>query len=569
MKKNGLIPLIVFSIILFAEKTHSKWIVKPSNLRDNTNTNTSAKTTAEDNLNIDIFATTTTTNSDENLIAHYPFSGNANDASGNGNNAETTNATLATDRFGNIDAAYQFNGINNAIVFNDISAIKHSDFNVSFWVFSNIKNKEQRLIDKTDITPNRSLYIEFLNNGKVSAACGYSSNYITIESTNTYNDGLWHFISFNYKIQDTKNLIQLFIDKELVASREISYKMYDNSLPFRIGNDGGSRNYNGKLDDIRIYNKALTETEILELYEENEWQMSQENKLLAQYSFTGNANDMSGNGNNGAVNGAKLTLDRFKKSNSAYEFDGIDDYIDIGNKVKPEFPASISTWIYLNELGNFYIFRNDKSDGCSYRHGFTIECNEAGMINASVLSGFATRRTRYGKLTAANSLKTGKWYHLYVAFRDHKEIDIYLNGILQDSEYNDGTGNRMTYSQDGNGAISGRFACSKQSYMFNGKIDDLQVYSGILSDSELKAIYHKDGWPKIDDDNSNTPPSNILLSQNQLLVPLLKNDIIGTLTSSDPDQTDGFKYSFANGDSSAWNKAFYISNKNLYANTDT
>jgi hypothetical protein len=51
--------------------------------------------------------------------------------------------------------------------------------------------------------------------------------------------------------------------------------------------------------------------------------------LLAYYPFNANANDESGNGNNGSVNGATLVTDRFNKINSAYTFDGIDDWIAI------------------------------------------------------------------------------------------------------------------------------------------------------------------------------------------------------------------------------------------------
>ena len=51
--------------------------------------------------------------------------------------------------------------------------------------------------------------------------------------------------------------------------------------------------------------------------------------LVAYYPFNGNADDESGNGNHGTVNGATLTIDRFGNENSAYSFDGIDDYIDI------------------------------------------------------------------------------------------------------------------------------------------------------------------------------------------------------------------------------------------------
>ena len=51
------------------------------------------------------------------------------------------------------------------------------------------------------------------------------------------------------------------------------------------------------------------------------------NGLAGWWPFSGNANDVSGNGNNGTVNGATLTTDRFGNPNAAYSFDGINDYI--------------------------------------------------------------------------------------------------------------------------------------------------------------------------------------------------------------------------------------------------
>ncbi len=70
--------------------------------------------------------------------------------------------------------------------------------------------------------------------------------------------------------------------------------------------------------------------------------------LLAYYTFDGNANDESGNDNNGTVHGAILQEDRFGNSNSAYFFDG-GDYIHLGNNnILPsgENPFTLSIWLY-------------------------------------------------------------------------------------------------------------------------------------------------------------------------------------------------------------------------------
>ena len=71
--------------------------------------------------------------------------------------------------------------------------------------------------------------------------------------------------------------------------------------------------------------------------------------LVAYYPFNGNANDESGNGNNGTVNGATLTTDRFGKVNSAYSFDGSCYIKGAANKF-PTGERTISLWFYSDAL---------------------------------------------------------------------------------------------------------------------------------------------------------------------------------------------------------------------------
>ena len=71
--------------------------------------------------------------------------------------------------------------------------------------------------------------------------------------------------------------------------------------------------------------------------------------LVAYYPFNGNANDESGNGNNGTVYGASLTKDRWGNPNAAYEFDGNSNYIIIHSSAKPigDNSFTLSLWVYI------------------------------------------------------------------------------------------------------------------------------------------------------------------------------------------------------------------------------
>ena len=68
------------------------------------------------------------------------------------------------------------------------------------------------------------------------------------------------------------------------------------------------------------------------------------NGLVGWWPFNGNANDESGNGNNGTVNGATLTTDRNGVANKAYSFDGIDDFITTNNITTNNTNWSVSFW---------------------------------------------------------------------------------------------------------------------------------------------------------------------------------------------------------------------------------
>jgi hypothetical protein len=72
--------------------------------------------------------------------------------------------------------------------------------------------------------------------------------------------------------------------------------------------------------------------------------------LVAYYPFDGNANDQSGNGNNGVAYGASLTTDRFGNTNSAYTFDGINDYIEVSSGSNFNFQTYLTISLWMRPL---------------------------------------------------------------------------------------------------------------------------------------------------------------------------------------------------------------------------
>ena len=125
------------------------------------------------------------------LVAYYPFNGNANDESINTNHGVVHGAVLTTDRFGNTDNAYSFNGINN-----DIQIPIHSsssEISISAWVKSIDSSGIKAIIQGSGIGV---LYMSRFTTGKFFAAFDDTSenNDITNESITRINDGNWHFV---------------------------------------------------------------------------------------------------------------------------------------------------------------------------------------------------------------------------------------------------------------------------------------------------------------------------------------------------------------------------------------
>ena len=105
------------------------------------------------------------------------------------------------------------------------------------------------------------------------------------------------------------------------------------------------------IDDIRLYNRTLTNAEIIDLYE-LEKPFDPNEGLVAYFPFDGDASDMSGNGNDGTVYGATLGEDRNGEAGKAYEFDGANDWIGLSQQIPDLENFTLSAW--FNGKGSIF-----------------------------------------------------------------------------------------------------------------------------------------------------------------------------------------------------------------------
>ncbi|MEY2692376.1 MAG: hypothetical protein RIT03_766 [Bacteroidota bacterium] len=212
------------------------------------------------------------------LVGYWPFNGNANDQSGNGNNGTLMNGVLLTsDRFNNLNSAYSFDGIDDFIQVpnsNSISII--GDITISAWVKTNGYNNQnyQTIVSKRETywtweyAVAYSYHTNIIHNTKflASRALGMG-NQEQGWSTTPYNQNSWE----NWVVTISNNQMKLYKNGILDHTQVYSLVPVNQVCPLLFGkntlaDNTNSEQFYGKIDDIGIWNRALTQEEITGLY---------------------------------------------------------------------------------------------------------------------------------------------------------------------------------------------------------------------------------------------------------------------------------------------------------------
>ncbi|PHR48875.1 MAG: hypothetical protein COA32_05270 [Fluviicola sp.] len=215
--------------------------------------------------------------------------------------------------------------------------------------------------------------------------------------------------------------------------------------------------------------------------------------LLIHYPFDGDANDASINGFDGIPN-ATLTTDRFGNSNSAYSFNGIDEYIDlpISPVLKPQLPVTMSCWVKFDEIHytKTVIATTD----------FATDSHSGAWINTSSAGNFAgnfgdntgntsspNRRTKVGE----TSLVADTWYHVVAVIRGPQDMDLYVDCRNDQGSYS-GSGGMIAYSSaPGSIGRKDSYYGGPTSY-FQGTIDDFRYWNRALNQEEIDKLCQYD-----------------------------------------------------------------------------
>ena len=200
------------------------------------------------------------------LLAHYPFEGNSLDESNYNNHGVVDGPILTNDRFSQNESAYYFDGIDDVVSAPDTEQLYLSDeFTISAWIYPE-EIKTQQIIRKgSGVNTFESwpygLALSETNDMIFSVTADGTLYQARLQG---YAINEWYLITGVLK----DHRIYLYINGELMAYEAISGSVYDDSAPLLIGTRLSlpSSTFKGSIDDVRIYNIALCEEDIMNLY---------------------------------------------------------------------------------------------------------------------------------------------------------------------------------------------------------------------------------------------------------------------------------------------------------------
>ncbi|MFB6342645.1 LamG-like jellyroll fold domain-containing protein [Saccharicrinis sp. FJH62] len=432
-------------------------------------------------------------NTEEGLIAYYPFDGNANDFSGNENHGIVVgDIQSAKDRFNNFNSAYYFDGVDDQIIIphtalNSFNAQTDS-YTIMLWLKSDSTVMNAcRVIEKWN-SETTSSYPYSLQAGPKGC------NSVIYDTYNTYEnnvgmiwDNTWHLLVVS--VDSSTQKLTTFLDGDTVNSISIeNISSTSNNIDWIIGgiydNYNGSRKYIGYIDEVKIYNRILTDNELDRLYNEQEPVSNITDSLVAYYPLDSTFNDMSGNGFDAENHGVTFGSDLFGKNNAAAYFENA-AYLVVPHDNKLNFGTedfSISLWVKSNSDARQMICQKggiNEYDDPQY----WIRLNDQ-QGTASYTTGNGTRNSII--TTCKNNIADNEWHHV-VAVRMDSLHQLFVDNHL--------VAQTIATPQNTDNDQDLKFGLQKLYYgdinPFSGYLDEIKIFSKALSENNISDLYNE------------------------------------------------------------------------------
>jgi hypothetical protein len=430
----------------------------------------------------------------------WPAGGIALDALSNHNDGYPSNAVSYA--AGEVGQSFKFNGVDQVVGVPDASSLDPTDaLTLETWVFVTAysANDGVAVVGKDDPYGYRQY---LLGTGKVQGSwvfrphVGVDDGLHYFDGSTTVQTQTWYHVAMTYD----GSYLKLYVNGSLDGSAGVSGQIAGGDESLLIGGSvPGPWDLNGLVDELTLYSRALSQTEIQSIYnagaagKSNPNCVSPSTNAVGWWAGDGNAYDLAhtnfGSLHNGATNAAGIVA-------QAFSLDGVNDYVQIPNNtdLNPTNALTIETWIYLNQYTyNHSIIRKDGE--CANRQFLlTVGPNQKFRAHIGITNG------NYYWTDGSTTVNPQAWYHVAMTYNAASNgLILYVNGAVDATA--SASGSTIATTEPiyiGGDPYSGCYQ-----YYFPGLIDEPTLYNRALSGTEISAIYSAGcaGKCKIDTDH--------------------------------------------------------------------
>ena len=425
-----------------------------------------------------------------NSIAYYKMS-NAIDQLGN-YNGTASNVNFNTE--GKFGFAGAFNGSSSIINLGDHNVFSPSVNPLSFSLWIKKSTSDFNCIYSKGASGSYE-YALFISGSGVIELVAYTlnaSSSVSISTSASYSDGNWHHV---VAIYDPSGSFKIYVDGSQQATSSTSLSMGNSSNALNIGKkfENNVDILNGSLDQVRIFNSAITAENVTALYEEVECPIPSDTLGVCNYPIPATSLyqlqgptilDNCGNYPGTIVGGATFTSGKF---GNALDLTTSSTYAQL--QTLPSSwsanPCSLSVWVNMRTLTSGW------SDG-SYIFSAKADWRLQFTSNSSSGITFGKWNSTYGN-NGNNELKSAvpslnTWYHVVVTDNQANDatgnLKLYINGVLEDSQI--GYASPRTFSGYASIGASGEGRNG-----INGQIDQLRLFPYILTQADVTKLYNE------------------------------------------------------------------------------
>ena len=443
--------------------------------------------------NIAYAAVTVSAPNSNGLVGYWSFNEGtstlAHDFSGHGNTGTLSGTTLPTWTAGKLGQALKFNGSTSYVTASNVSV--GNSFTASAWVKAAAwpQINGTRILEANGAGRGNTFGL-VIANGATGVSSAVNN---TLPATGVaLTAGVWKLVTVTY--DGTTEF--LYANGALISSKAVTTAgagSHTMGIGTR-GNTPGTLVWNGTIDDVRIYNRALSAQEVKQLYQSGTANINHSgtaninhsntvalsNGLVGYWTFdggathwnTGKTDDVSGEGNTGTLVGMSTTTSPVAgKIGQALKFNGSSSYIAGPTLTLTPGSFAVSAWFKTTSTADKKIVSND----------LTVD-------PLAIISGFI-RTCWIGCAVGTHSIADGKW-HFAVAVSttsgSSQLLTVYLDGNTTPEASISSTLSPVSGPLKIGASLNGALAIA---YFFPGTIDDVRIYNRALSWQELQQLY--------------------------------------------------------------------------------